>query len=86
MKRNPSMAPTTFSTSGNCGSGRGHRGSRSSASVASSGPKGFYEGGHQLEKLEFALAVAMTRGDSSRSELLRQQIAELGGNAEEPGT
>ena len=80
------MAPTTVSTSGNCGSSRGHRGSRSSASVASSGPKGFYEGGHQLEKLEFALAVAMTRGDSSRSELLRQQIAELGGNAEEPGT
>ena len=54
--------------------------------MASTGPKGFYEGGHQLEKLEFALAVAMTRGDSSRSELLRQQIAELGGNAEEPGT
>ncbi|QNI72143.1 hypothetical protein SynNOUM97013_00044 [Synechococcus sp. NOUM97013] len=54
--------------------------------MASSGPKGFYEGGHQLEKLEFALAVAITRGDSSRSELLRQQIAELGGNAEEPGT
>ncbi len=81
------MAPTTFSTSGNCGSGRGFRGSRSSAaSLASSGPKGFYEGGHQLEKLEFALAVAITRGDSTRSELLRQQIAELGGNAEEPGT
>lgn len=80
------MAPTTLSTSGNGGSGHGHRSSHASASLVSPGPKGFYEGGHQLEKLEFALAVAMTRGDSSRSELLRQQIAALGGNAEEPGT
>ena len=46
----------------------------------------FFEGGHQLEKLEFALAVAITRGDASRSEMLRGQIAELGGNTEEPGT
>ena len=46
----------------------------------------FFEGGHQLEKLEFALAVAITRGDSSRCEWLRGQIAELGGNNEEPGT
>jgi hypothetical protein len=46
----------------------------------------FFEGGHQLEKLEFALAVAMTRGDANRCEMLRGQIAELGGNIEEPGT
>ena len=46
----------------------------------------FFEGGHQLEKLEFALAVAITRGDDDRCELLRAQIAELGGNVEEPGT
>ena len=46
----------------------------------------FFEGGHQLEKLEFALAVAITRGDASRCEMLRGQIAELGGNIEEPGT
>ncbi len=46
----------------------------------------FFEGGHQLEKLEFALAVAITRGDASRCEMLRGQIAELGGNVEEPGT
>ena len=46
----------------------------------------FFEGGHQLEKLEFALAVAITRGDENRCELLRGQIAELGGNVEEPGT
>lgn len=41
---------------------------------------------HQLEKLEFALAVALTRGDTTRSALLRDQIAALGGNHEEPGT
>ena len=48
--------------------------------------RSFFEGGHQLEKLEFALAVAITRGDDNRCELLRAQIAELGGNVEEPGT
>ena len=47
---------------------------------------GFVEGGHQLEKLEFALAVAEARGDSERCTFLRVQIADLGGNAEEPGT
>ena len=44
------------------------------------------EGGHQLEKLEFALAVAITRGDQARERLLREQIDALGGNVEEPGT
>ena len=44
------------------------------------------EGEHQLEKLEFALAVALTRGDFLRSEQLRHAIAALGGNQEEPGT
>lgn len=44
------------------------------------------EGEHQLEKLEFALAVALTRGDHQRSRLLRDQIEALGGNREEPGT
>jgi hypothetical protein len=44
------------------------------------------EGDHQLEKLEFALAVALTRGDVQRSQALRDQIAALGGNREEPGT
>ncbi len=41
---------------------------------------------HQLEKLEFALAVALTRGDGDRSLVLRQAIEALGGNGEEPGT
>jgi hypothetical protein len=36
--------------------------------------------------LEFALAVALTRGDLQRSEQLRHAIAALGGNLEEPGT
>ena len=46
----------------------------------------FFEGGHQLEKLEFALAVAQTKGDKEKSLALRKQIVELGGNIEEPGT
>ena len=46
----------------------------------------FIEGGHQLEKLEFALAIAQTKGDEKQSILLRKKIVELGGNAEEPGT
>lgn len=47
---------------------------------------GFVEGGHQLEKLQFALAVAISRGDLQRVEDLRFQIHALGGNQEEPGT
>ena len=46
----------------------------------------FFEGGHQLEKLEFALAIAQTRGDEKKSITLRKKIVELGGNIEEPGT
>ncbi len=46
----------------------------------------FFEGGHQLEKLEFALAVAQTQGDEEKSLALRKKIVELGGNVEEPGT
>jgi len=46
----------------------------------------FYEGGHQLEKLEFALAIAQTKGDKKQSIILRKKIVELGGNVEEPGT
>ena len=46
----------------------------------------FFEGGHQLEKLEFALAIAQTKGDQKKSLILRKKIVELGGNIEEPGT
>ena len=81
------MASTTFSTSGPRNTGNS-RCSHAPGSPGLSSPNcsGFFEGGHQLEKLEFALAVAMTRGDASRCEMLRGQIAELGGNIEEPGT
>ena len=41
---------------------------------------------HQLEKLEFALAIAQTKGDEKKSISLRKKIVELGGNVEEPGT
>ncbi len=46
----------------------------------------FLDGGHQLEKLEFALAIALTNGDEKKSSILRKKIVELGGNVEEPGT
>ena len=46
----------------------------------------FVEGGHQLEKLEFALAIAQTKGDKKKSLILRKKIVEMGGNIEEPGT
>ena len=46
----------------------------------------FLESGHQLEKLEFALAIAQTKGDEVNSTILRKKIVELGGNLEEPGT
>lgn len=44
------------------------------------------EGDHQLEKLQFALAVALSRGDLPRSQQLRDQISALGEDLEEPGT
>ena len=37
----------------------------------------FFEGGHQLEKLEFALAIAQTKGDEKKSIVLRKKIVEL---------
>ena len=46
----------------------------------------FFEGGHQLEKLEVSLAIAQTIGDEKKSIILRKKIVELGGNIEEPGT
>ncbi len=68
-----------------------HTGAHPSAHRAAPGTpacqsRGYAEGGHQLEKLEFALAVAITRGDQQRVEQLRAQIDALGGNREEPGT
>ena len=81
IKRKTLMA---LSKPGACASGGLSRVSPSAAGLPSCG--GFVEGGHQLEKLEFALAVAITRGDQARERLLREQIDALGGNVEEPGT
>lgn len=69
--------------------GASSQGRRSVAPATTSGhhaTEGEWQGEHQLEKLEFALAVALTRGDVQRSEQLRHQIDALGGNREEPGT
>ena len=87
MKRKPTMAATTVPSAGSRGTGNSCCSTPSGNSGLSlTDSSGFFEGGHQLEKLEFALAVAITRGDQSRSDQLRAQIAELGGNVEEPGT
>jgi hypothetical protein len=83
------MAYPTPSTSGSQ-HGAAARFAQGSGGPLSGGRPGFpptpSEGDHQLEKLEFALAVALTRGDLQLSENLRNQIAALGGNQEEPGT
>ena len=81
IKRKRTMA---FPQPGACASGGNRRPARSFSTPRPG--QGFIEGGHQLEKLEFALAVAMTRGDQSRIDVLREQIDALGGNVEEPGT
>ena len=48
--------------------------------------RGYVESGHLLEKLEFALAVAVGSGDQTRIQELRTRIVALGDNREEPGT
>lgn len=81
------MAYPTPSHSGPAHHGSQHGSSSRCTQVPRLGfPPSSGEGEHQLEKLEFALAVALTRGDLQRSQALREQIAALGGNREEPGT
>ena len=41
---------------------------------------------HQLEKLEFALALSQTVGDKIKSAKIRNQIEVIGYKYEEPGT
>ena len=41
---------------------------------------------HQLEKLEFALAISRKNGDKVRSDQIINQIEKIGLNYEEPGT
>jgi hypothetical protein len=79
--------PSQGGASGRCSqAASGPGGSGSNAAGSGSFHRGPSEGDHQLEKLQFALAVALTRGDLQLSEQLRQQINALGGNREEPGT
>jgi hypothetical protein len=79
--------PSQGGAAGRCShAASGLGGSGSNAAGSGSSHRGLSEGDHQLEKLQFALAVALTRGDLQRSEQLRQQINALGGNREEPGT
>ena len=85
MGRKPAMAfPRQSSNPAASAFAKGGRSPacRSNPSIQASGT----QAEHQLEKLEFALAVALTRGDQLRSAQLRQQIEALGGNCEEPGT
>ncbi len=48
--------------------------------------KSLIEIDHQLEKLEFALAISQTIGDSNKSAKIRAQIKNIGYNNQEPGT
>tara|TARA_Y100001968_G_scaffold288412_1_gene290643 strand:- start:765 stop:992 length:228 start_codon:yes stop_codon:yes gene_type:complete len=41
---------------------------------------------HQLEKLEFALAISRTLGDKIRSDQIKDQIEKIGSIYQEPGT
>ena len=41
---------------------------------------------HQLEKLEFALAISQAIGDTIRSEQIKDKIKKIGFHYEEPGT
>lgn len=80
-------SPSQAGSAGRCSHGSsGLGGSGSNAAGSGTAHRGLSEGDHQLEKLQFALAVALTRGDLQRSEQLRHQINALGGNREEPGT
>jgi len=100
MERKSAMAFPTFSTPGSSSTATFAHGPTSSGSPGLRRPANnpcssplsgcaiprSSENDHQLEKLEFALAVAITRGDAARVQTLRAQIADLGGNCEEPGT
>ena len=41
---------------------------------------------HQLEKLEFALAISQSIGDKTSSDEIKDQINKIGFSLEEPGT
>lgn len=66
--------------------GLSHRASGGFTPRATSCPPLPTEGEHRLEKLQFALAIALTRGEDRRSQELREEIAQIGEHCEEPGT
>tara|TARA_Y100001968_G_C18996824_1_gene544008 strand:+ start:210 stop:365 length:156 start_codon:yes stop_codon:yes gene_type:complete len=41
---------------------------------------------HQIEKLEFALAISQTIGDKNRSDKIKDQLEKIGFIYQEPGT
>ncbi len=41
---------------------------------------------HKIEKLEFALAISQSIGDTNRSGQIKDQLKKIGQNYEEPGT
>ena len=41
---------------------------------------------HQLEKLEFSLAISQTIGDTIKSDKIKNQIKNIGLKYQEPGT
>jgi hypothetical protein len=83
MGRKPIMAYPISCVSGGS---LPHRRSLSKAMAPPCPASSVVEHDHQVEKLEFALAVAISRGDRQRSDMLRHQIEVLGCNLEEPGT
>jgi hypothetical protein len=80
---NPAHSTPTFTSPGVQAST--HRSGSPTCTSAAPLPRAD-DGDHQREKLQFALAVALTRGDRHREQVLREQIAALGGYCEEPGT
>jgi hypothetical protein len=81
-----SSGASRFGAHGTLPASRSVSGSATGLPRCQSGERSLPEGEHQREKLQFALAVALTRGDLTRSQQLRDQIAALGGDLEEPGT
>lgn len=76
--------PSSHPANGSGSQGTRHGGGSTPRSI--SGHALPLEREHQLEKLQFALAIALTRGDALRSSELREEIVRLGDNREEPGT
>jgi len=80
MKRKRTMGSSTHSPRPSLG------GAVSGTVAISATPACHDERDHQMEKLQVALAVAVSRGDAIRIQDLRNRIAEFGDSGAEPGT